>query len=222
MSGCAAPHLLDRVPRRLEQDDVDLVEEDAGQQPEAGGKDGDNLHGRHKLAVGADVGRDEGDPDDEEDEHAESDELGLVEVLGEFAGLEGEEKTDSCQEAGVAYQEAKSHQGALVTGDENDLILQLTVPVARWGCIVKPNHAGHDLHKRAKKNQEELEIQTPPFPVKAGGYFRLEDQQDSVGLHQDAGDAEHKADPEGRLAEPAGPVFGLADEDQGAGEAADE
>ena len=93
----AAAHLLDGVPGRLEEDDVDLVEEDAGQQAKAGRQDGDHLHGRDELAVSAGVGRDERDPDDEEDEHAEGDELGFVEVLWQLPGLEGEEEADGGQ-----------------------------------------------------------------------------------------------------------------------------
>ena len=56
----------------------------------------------------------------------------------------------------------------------------------------------------------------------AGGDLGLEDQQHPVGLHQDAGDAEHEADAERRLAQPAAPVFGSADERQGAGEGKEE
>lgn len=43
--GCgAAPDFLDGVPERFEEDDVDLVEEDTGQHPEAGGQYSDDLH----------------------------------------------------------------------------------------------------------------------------------------------------------------------------------
>lgn len=108
-SGTAA-HLLDGVPGRFEEDDVDLVEEDAGQQAKAGCQDGDHLHGGDKLAVGAGVGWNEGDPDDEEDEHAEGNELGFVEVLWQLPGLEGEEEADGSQQAGVADQGAEGHE----------------------------------------------------------------------------------------------------------------
>lgn len=58
--------------------------------------------------------------------------------------------------------------------------------------------------------------------MKAGGYLGLKDQQDAVGLHQDARDTEHEADAEGGLAKAARPVLGLPDEEQGAGEAAEQ
>ncbi|KAL0600323.1 UPF0764 protein C16orf89 [Plecturocebus cupreus] len=110
VSRCAAAHLLDGVAGWLEENDVDLVEEDACQQAEAGCQDGNHLHGRDKLAVGAGVGWNERDPDDEEDEHAEGDELGFVEVLWQLPGLEGEEEADGSQQAGVADQEAQCHE----------------------------------------------------------------------------------------------------------------
>lgn len=105
----AAANLLDGVPGRLEEDDVDLVEEDTGQQTEAGGQDGDDLHRRDEFSVRAEVCGDEGDPDDEEDQHAERDEFGLREVFREFPRLEGEEKTDGRQHAGVADEEPQRH-----------------------------------------------------------------------------------------------------------------
>lgn len=55
----AAAHLLDGVPGGLEEDDVHLVEEEAGQETKAGRQYGDHLHRRYKLAVGAEVRRDE-------------------------------------------------------------------------------------------------------------------------------------------------------------------
>lgn len=148
----AAANLLDGVPGRLEEDDVHLVEEDTGQQTEAGGKDGDDLHRRDELAVRAEVRRDEGDPDDEEDQHAERDELGLREVFGEFPRLEGEEETHGRQHAGVADEEAQRHHGALVAGDDDDLV-DVIVSVTARRSVVQPNHADHDLHEREQEHQ---------------------------------------------------------------------
>lgn len=97
VGSCAAAHLLDCVAGRLEEDDVDFVEEDAGQKPKAGSQYCNHLHSRHELAVRAGVSRDEGDPHDEEYQHAEGDELGLVKILRQLSRLEGEEETDGCQ-----------------------------------------------------------------------------------------------------------------------------
>ena len=218
----AAAHLLDGVTGRLEEDDVDLVEEDAGQQAKAGRQDSDHLHGRDKLAVGAGVGGNERDPDDEEDEHAEGDELGFVEVLRQLPGLEGEEEADGSQQAGVADQEAQCHERALVAGDEDDLILQLVVAVARGGRGVEPDGTDDDLHEGAEEDQQELQIEPPPLAVEAGGNLGLKHQEDAVGFHQDARDAEHEADTKGRLAQATGPVLGLPNEEQGAGETAEQ
>ena len=71
MSCCARANFLYGVPGRLEEHDGDLVEKDAGQQAEAGGQDGNDLHSGYKLAIGAEVGGNEGDPDDEENQHEE-------------------------------------------------------------------------------------------------------------------------------------------------------
>lgn len=153
----AGANFLDGVPGRLEQDDVDLVEEDASEQAEAGRQDGNDLHGWDKLPVGAEVGRDKGDPDDEEDEHAKGDKLSLREVLRQLSRLEGEEEADGGQEAGVANQEAQSHHGAFVAGYEDDLV-DVVVSVARRGSVVQPHHADHDLHKGEQEDQQELQV----------------------------------------------------------------
>jgi len=89
-------------------------------------------------------------------------------------------------------------------------------------CVVEPHHADHGLDESAQEHQQELQVQAPPLAVETGGDLGLEDEQHAVGLDQDAGDAEDEADAEGGLAEAASPVLWLPNEDEGAGEAADE
>lgn len=96
------------------------------------------------------------------------------------------------------------------------------VAVARGGCGVEPDHTDDDLHEGAEEDQQELQVEPPPLAVEAGGDLGLKHQEDTIGFHQDAGDAEHKADAEGRLAQAARPVLGLTDEEQGAGETAEQ
>lgn len=97
VGSCAAAHLLNCVAGGLEEDDVDFVEEDAGQKPKAGSQYCNHLHSGHELAIRAGVSRNEGDPDYEEYQHAEGDELGLVKILRQLSRLEGKEETDGCQ-----------------------------------------------------------------------------------------------------------------------------
>lgn len=220
MSCRAGANFLDGVPGGLEQDDVDLIEEDACQQAEAGCQDGDDFHSRDVLPVGAEVGGDKGDPDDEEDEHAEGDELGLREILWKLPRLEGEEEADSCQEAGVAEQEAQSHIGAFVAGYEDNLV-DVVVSETCWWSIVQPHHTDHHLHEGEQEDQQKLQVQTPPLTMEAGGNLGFEHQKNPVGLHQDAGDAQDKADAERGLTQATRPVLWLADEDQRAGKTAD-
>lgn len=106
--------------------------------------------------------------------------------------------------------------------DEDDLVLQLMVAVAGRGRGVEPDGTDDDLHEGAQENQQELQVEPPPLAVEAGGDLGLEHQQDTVGLHQDARDAEHEADAKGWLAQAAGPVLWLPDEEQGAGETAEQ
>lgn len=214
MGSCAAAHLLNGVAGRLEEDDVDFVKEDAGQKPEAGSQYCNHLHSRDKLAICAGVSGDEGDPDNEEDQHAEGDELGLIEVLRQFSRLKGKEEADGCQETGVANEEAKSHQGAFMAGDEDNFILQLMVSITGWWGCVEPNHADDNLHKCEQEDQEELEVEAPPLSVEACGDLCFEDKQDTVGFHQDAGDAEDKTDAKSWLPQTASPVLGLSNEEQ--------
>lgn len=214
MGSCAAAHFLDCVAGWLEENNVDFVEEDAGQEPKAGSQYRNHLHSRDKLSICAGISRDEGDPDNEKDQHAEGDELGLIEVLRQFSRLEGEEEANGCQKAGVANEEAKGHQGALMASDENNLVLQLVVSITGWWGCVEPNHADDNLYKCAQEDQEELEVEAPPLSVEACGDLCLEDKQDTVGFHQDAGDAEHKADAKSWLPQTTSPVLGLANEEQ--------
>ena len=222
MGSCAAAHLLNRVAGGLEEDNVDFVEEDAGQEPKAGSQDRNHLHGRDKLAICAGISRDEGDPHDEEYQHAEGDELGLVKILGQLSRLEGKKEADGRQQAGVANEEAKGHQGAFMAGDEDNLILQFMVSVTGWRGCVEPNHTDDNLHKCAQEDQEELEVEAPPLSVEACGDLCLENEQDTVGFHEDAGDAEDKADAESWLPQTASPVLGFTNEEQRAGEAAEQ
>lgn len=222
MGGCAAAHLLDCVAGGLEEDDVDFVEEDAGQEPKAGSQYCNHLHGGDELAICAGISRDEGDPDNEEDQHAEGDELGLIKVLRQLSRLEGEEEADGRQEAGVANEKAKGHQGAFMAGDEDNFILQFMVSVTGWRGCVKPNHTDDNLHECTQENQEKLEVEAPPLSVEARGDLCLKDKQDTVGFHQDAGDAEDKADAESWLPQTASPVLGLTNEEQRAGKAAEQ
>lgn len=220
MSRRAGSNFLNGVSGRLEQDDVDLIKENACEQAEAGCKDGDDFHSRDELPVSAEVGGDKGDPDDKEDEHTKGDELGLREVLWQLPRLEGKEEADCCQEAGVAEQEAKSHHGAFIAGYKDDLIDVIVSETRRWS-VVQPHHADHHLHKGEQKDQKKLQVQTPPFSMEAGGNLGFEHQKNPVGLHQDAGNAQDKADSERRLTETTRPVLRFTDEHERTGETAD-
>lgn len=158
MSSRTTAYLLNSVPRGLEENDVDFVEEDASQKPKTGSQDGNHLHSGNKLPIGACIGWNKRDPNNEENQHAESDEFGLVKVFRQLAGFEGKEETDGSQEACVSNQEAQCHQGALIAGDKDDLVLQLMVPEARRGSCVQPNDADDYLHKSAQEDEQELQI----------------------------------------------------------------
>ena len=156
--GCgAASDFLYGVPGGLEEDDVDLVEEDACQHPKAGGQYSNSLHSWNKLAVSTEVRGDERDPNYKEYKHAEGDELGLCEVFWKFPWLKCKEETNSCQEACVANKKPQSHHRALIAGDKNDLINVMIHVTGRRG-VVKPNHTYHDLDKCAQKHQQELQV----------------------------------------------------------------
>lgn len=85
-----------------------------------------------------------------------------------------------------------------MAGDKNDLI-DVVIPVAGRRGIVKPDHTDHNLDKSAQKHQEELQVQSPPFPMQACGNFGFKHQENSVSFHKDARDTKDKTDPEGGL-----------------------
>jgi len=105
-------HLFLGVPLRPQQDDVTLWGEDAGQKSVTGGQDGKDLHGNRELPRRADVGWYERDPNGAEDQHAEGDELGLVEVVREFPGQEGQEEAEGGQQADVPQDQGEARHGA--------------------------------------------------------------------------------------------------------------
>ena len=69
------------VPLRPQEDDEALWSKDAQQQAITRSQDGKDLHSHRVLPWRADVGWDKGHPDSTEDQHAEGDELGLIEVI---------------------------------------------------------------------------------------------------------------------------------------------
>lgn len=74
------------------------------------------------------------------------------------------------------------------------------IPVAEGWGVVKPDHTYHDLDKGAQKHQKKLQVQAPPFMVDACGDLSFKNQKNSVGFHEDAGNAKDKTDPKSRLA----------------------
>ncbi len=84
----------------LEHDDVDLGKEEE-EEEDRGAEAGAQTKGDHLVAA-AEVQRDEGGPDDARGVHAEADELGLVEVLGKVARLDGVHGAQDDQEDVVA------------------------------------------------------------------------------------------------------------------------
>lgn len=78
------------VSLRPHENDKTLGSKNTNEQAIAGSQDGKDLHGDGVLSRRADEGGHEGHPHGAEDEHAESDQLGLVEVVGQFPGEEGQ------------------------------------------------------------------------------------------------------------------------------------
>lgn len=157
VGGGAASDFLDSVAWRFEEDDVDLVEENTGQHPEAGCEYSNDFHSWNKLAISTKVGRDERDPNNEEYKHTESDKLGFCKVFWEFSGFKCKEETNSCQETSVANEKCKSHLRALVASDKNDLI-NVMIHVAERRSVVKPDHTNHYLHKCEEEHQKKLKV----------------------------------------------------------------
>lgn len=101
-----------------------------------------------------------------------------------------------------------------MAGDKYDLILQFMVSVTGWWGCIEPNHTDDNLHKRAQEYQEELKVEAPPLSVETCGDLCLKDKKDTVGFHQDAGDAEDKADAKSWLPQTTSPILGLTNEEQ--------
>ena len=53
------------------------------------------------------MSRNEREPHSAEDDHAEGDEFGLVEGVGQLAAQEGEEEAEGCQQADVAQDQVE-------------------------------------------------------------------------------------------------------------------
>lgn len=101
-----------------------------------------------------------------------------------------------------------------MAGDEDDLILQFMVSVTGWWGSIEPYHTDDNLHKSAQEDQEELKVEAPPLSVETCRDLCLEDKKDTVGFHEDAGDAEDKADAKSWLSQTASPILRLTNEEQ--------
>ena len=94
---------------RLQENNETFRGKNAEQQTIAGGKNRKNLHSDNVLPRRANVSGDEGDPDGTEDQHAEGDQLGLVEVVREFPSEKGQEEAGAGQQADVAQDQREAH-----------------------------------------------------------------------------------------------------------------
>lgn len=134
-----------------QKDDETLWSKDAEQQTVTRGQDGKNLHGHRVFSRWAHVSGDKSHPDGTENQHAEGDQLGLVEVVGELPGEKGQKEAGAAQEANVAQHQRETRhrghgtlQGHLQTRD-------LQVRSRLWGAKWQPNNADDNLEKEKKK-----------------------------------------------------------------------
>lgn len=88
-----------------EQDYITLWGKDTQQKAITGSQDGKNLYSYCVLSRGADVRWNKGNPNRTKYQHAESDELGLVEIVWKLPGKEGKQEADCSQQANVAQNQ---------------------------------------------------------------------------------------------------------------------
>lgn len=88
-----------------EEDDVTLWGKNTQQKAITGSQDGKNFYSHCVLSRGADIRWNKGNPNSTKNQHAESDEFGLVEVVWKLPGEEGQQEADCSQQANVAQNQ---------------------------------------------------------------------------------------------------------------------
>lgn len=92
-----------------QEDDETLWSKDAEQQTVTRGQDGKDFHSHSIFSGRTNVGGNKSHPNGAENQHAEGDQLGLVEVVWQFPGEKCQEKTGAAQQADVAQHQRETH-----------------------------------------------------------------------------------------------------------------
>ncbi len=109
ISGCFGHQVFPCVLFWPQQDYVAFRCKYATKESVTRGQDGKHLCGCGVLPWRTDVGGNKGNPNCTKNEHAEGDESGLIEVVGEFSCQEGQEEAKAGQQANVAQDESECY-----------------------------------------------------------------------------------------------------------------
>ncbi|KAF7235273.1 hypothetical protein EYD10_17893 [Varanus komodoensis] len=150
-----------------QDNDVALRKINATQQPSTGGQDGEDLHSHHVLAPGAQVGGHERHPDAAEDQHAEGDELGLIEGPRQLPGQEGHHEADGSQETHVAKGSVEHGHRAFVALQDDQSCLGVLVSIREGWRHAQPDGADDNLNSGARNDNGigQTLPQPSPHPV---------------------------------------------------------
>ena len=134
---------------RFQHDNVALGRKNTQQKAEGGSQDGEDVNSHRVPPSRAHVHGDERDPHSEEDQHTEGDELGLVEVVREFPGQEGQEEAEGGQQADVSQNapEADLRPHGTLQYDDGTEVGAVAVGVRGGG--EEPDYTDQSLGRRA-------------------------------------------------------------------------
>ncbi|XP_070790244.1 vomeronasal type-2 receptor 26-like [Pituophis catenifer annectens] len=116
-----------------QNDYVAFGNEDATEQPNTGGQNGEDLNSHHVFPFGAQVGGHKTHPVTAEDQHAEGDQLGFVEGTRQIPGKKSHREADESQKTQVAKRDIKHDSRAFVALQDDYSWLGVEVRVEEWG-----------------------------------------------------------------------------------------
>lgn len=204
--------VVDLLP---EHHDVALGRQVAAEDAVAGSDDGGHFHGMLVLPDEADVDWDENDPEDQKQQHAVADQLGVfVQIRQPFPFV----RTQEAAEGHERHVEQHSHEEAdgAVLALHQDGGGQLAVHGVRR-MQQQPGHAQAQLQPERHRHHGQRLVE--PLGPGAGVRLEAEARQDLQQVGQDAGDAQGEGQAKDGDAHLAGGVAGHAREAEGDAEA---
>lgn len=133
-------HLFQGIPFWLQEDPITFGNTNEDQKPSTGGQGGEDLHSHHSLPFGALIDGQKRGPDTADHQHAEGDELHLIEGVRQVPGQESHPKAPQGQDT------VESKVRALITSNDDVAIFRVRVSLWKGGRCAQPGATENHLN----------------------------------------------------------------------------